>query len=259
VKQPINFGRRCAAIALPSFVVALGAGCSQMPPAQPAAPPSAAPPPSWTDKPAFSIVDIQIHDPKAFGEYVAGHTATIAQAGGRFVVAGARAEAIEGTRPARNMVIHQWPSAQAFLNWYNGAAYAPWKPKRFAASSANVLLVQGLVESPPSPTLSPGFTVVDIEVRDGQAFSRYVQGHMESLRAAGGQFLVAGGRIEVIEGDWKPRRLILHRWPTVQAFRGWYSSDTYRPWRDLRHSVSSANVMLVSGLSEAQKADRKMP
>ena len=157
------------------------------------------------------------------------------------------------------MVIHQWTSAKAFFDWYNGAAYAPWKPKRHAASSANVILVQGLAESPPSPTVSPGFTVVDIDVRDSQAFSRYVQGHIESLRAAGGQFLAAGGRIEVIEGDWNPRRVILHRWPSTQAFRDWYASDAYRPWRDLRHSVSSANVMLASGLSDAQKAERKMP
>jgi len=256
MKGPTLVNRRCAAVALPSFAMALLPGCSQTPPAQSAASSAA---PAWTDKPVFSIVDIQIHDPKGFGEYVAGHTITISQAGGRFLVAGARAEAIEGSRPARNMVIHQWPTAKIFLDWYTGAAYALWKPKRLAASSANVLLVQGLTESPPSPALSPGFTLIDIEVHDGQAFSRYVQGHMESLRAAGGQFLAAGGRIEVIEGNWKPRRVILHRWPAVQAFRNWYASDAYRPWRDLRHSVSNANVSLVAGLSDAQKAERRLP
>jgi len=259
MKSPILINRRCAAVALPSFAMTLVSGCSQTPPAPPAASTAANAAPAWTDKPVFSIVDIQIHDPKGFGEYVAGHTVTVAHAGGRFLVAGARAEAIEGSRPARNMVVHQWPNARIFLDWYNSAAYAQWKPKRLAASSANVLLVQGLSDSPPSPALSPGFTVVDIEVRDGQAFARYVQGHMESLRAAGGQFLAAGGRIEVIEGDWTPRRVILHRWPTSKAFRDWYASDAYRPWRDLRHSASSATVLLAAGLSEAQKAERKLP
>jgi uncharacterized protein (DUF1330 family) len=249
--------RRTAALGVPIALAALGSGCA-LPPVAPAPQPAPAAP-GWTGKPAFSIVDIQIHDGKAFGEYIAGHTASIAQAGGRFLAAGARGEAIEGARQPRNMVIHQWPNAQAFLAWYDGPAYAPWKPRRMAAATADVILVQGLIESAPSPTVSPGFSVVDIEVRDAAAFSRYVQGHMPSLNAAGGQFLAAGGRIEVIEGQWRPRRVVLHRWPSPQAFRDWYASEAYRPWKELRHAVSSANVALVAGLSNAQKAERRMP
>lgn len=254
MNQTLRLSRRAAALGMPVALASIASGC-----AVPAAAPPAPPAPAWTGKPAFSIVDIQIHDGKAFGEYVAGHTATIAQAGGRFLVAGARGEAIEGSRQPRTMVIHQWPTAQAFLDWYHGPAYAPWKPKRMAAATADVILVQGLIESAPSPTVSPGFTVVDIDVRDGQTFGRYVQGHVPSLTAAGGQFLAAGGRIEVIEGQWRPRRVILHRWPSPQAFRDWYASEAYRPWKELRHSVSSANVALVAGLSDAQKAERRMP
>ena len=59
------------------------------------------------------------------------------------------------TLKPRSMVIHQWPTAQAFLDWYHGPAYAPWKPKRMAAATADVILVQGLIESAPSPTVSP--------------------------------------------------------------------------------------------------------
>jgi uncharacterized protein (DUF1330 family) len=213
----------------------------------------------WTGKPVFSIVDVQVNDGKAFGEYVVGHSATVAEAGGKFLAAGARGESIEGTRKPRNIVIHQWPSAQTFFDWYNGAAYSQWKPKRYAASSADVILIQGLIDSERSETFSPAFTIVDIEVRDPQVFGRYVQGHMQSLSSAGGVFLAAGGRIQVIEGTWSPKRVILHRWPDEMAFRNWYKSDEYRPWRELRHSVSSANVVLANGLSDAQKIQRKMP
>lgn len=69
----------------------------------------------WTGKPVFSIVDVQVNDGKAFGEYVVGHSATVAEAGGKFLAAGARGESIEGTRKPRNIVIHQWPNAQTFL------------------------------------------------------------------------------------------------------------------------------------------------
>lgn len=51
--------RRSLAVGLP---IAWVAGCAQPGPSAP----------TWTGKPAFYIVDIQIHDGKAFGEYVAG-------------------------------------------------------------------------------------------------------------------------------------------------------------------------------------------
>lgn len=250
--------RRNFLLALPAGALLAGSGCGSPPAAAPAATPVATPRP-WTDQPAYSIVDIDIRDGKAFGEYVAGHTPTIAAVGGRFLVAGAMPKAVEGSWPARRMVIHQWPSAQVFIDWYASAAYAPWKKIRHGASSANVILVQGIAGSPPSPEVAPAFTLVDIDVRDGAGFGRYVQGHMPGLRAAGGVFLVAGGRIEVIEGTWAPKRVVLHRWPDAATFQRWYGSDDYRPWRDLRHSVSQANVVIAEGLSEKGKGERRMP
>ena len=128
-------------------VLLAGAGCST--PAPPSPLPSPAPaatgaPRPWTDQPAYSIVRIEVRDGKAFGEYVAGHTPTIATAGGTFLVAGARPQSVEGNWPNRLMVIHQWPNARTFIDWYESAAYAPWKRLRHSASSAQVVLVQGV-------------------------------------------------------------------------------------------------------------------
>lgn len=235
------------------------AGCAA-PPAPPTPTPAAPPAPRpWTDAPAYSIVRVEIRDGRGFGEYVAGHTPSVAAAGGRFVVAGAMPQAVEGTWPAQRMVIHEWPRPQAFLDWYGSAGYAPWKRLRHSVSSADVVLVQGVAPTPRSPDQAPAFVVIDVGVRDGAAFGRYVQGHMPGLRAAGGQFVVAGGRFEVIEGGWTPRRLVVHHWPSAAAFRGWYESAEYRPWRDVRWSAASADVALVEGLSEKVRAERKLP
>ena len=233
-------------------------GMSASPSVYAQAAPSPEPRP-WTDQPAYSIVRIEVRDGKAFGEYVAGHTPTIAAAGGSFLVAGARPQTVEGAWPNRLMVIHQWPNARTFLDWYEGLAYAPWKRLRHSASSAQVVLVQGVAGADPMPPEAPAFAVIDVEVRDGPAFGRYVQGHMPGLRAGGGVFLAAGGRHQVIEGDWTPRRIVMHRWPSGEAFRGWYESPEYRPWRDLRWSAASTDVGLVAGLSAKVKGERGMP
>jgi uncharacterized protein (DUF1330 family) len=213
----------------------------------------------WTDPPAFSIVRIDVRDGRAFGEYVAGHAPTIAAAGGQFLVAGAVPVAIEGEWPARRIVVHQWPDAKAFLDWYDGAAYAPWKKLRHSASAADVVLVQGVAAAAPAPAVAPALAVIDVEVRDGAAFGRYVEGHVPGLRAAGGAFLVSGGRVEVIEGDWTPHRLVVQRWPSAEDFLRWYESAEYRPWRDLRWRAASTRVALVEGLSAAAKQERRLP
>lgn len=245
---------RRAFLASAPALLALG-GCSSPEP-ESARMPSPRP---WTDQPAFSIVRIDVRDGKAFGEYVAGHTPTIAAVGGRFLVAGAMPQTIEGNWPARRMVVHQWPNAQVFLDWYDSPAYAPWKRLRHSASSADVVLVQGVAAAAASADVAPAFVVIDVDVRDGPAFGRYVQGHMPGLRAAGGSFLVAGGHIQVIEGRWTPRRMVMQQWPAAANFQRWYESPEYRTWRDLRWSAASTRVALVEGLSDRTKAERRMP
>ena len=73
--------------------------------------------------------------------------------------------------------------------------------------------------------------------------------YQPTLEKYGGRFVVAGGQFEVIEGDWTPRLVVVHQWPSRAAFKEWYASDEYRPWKAKRHAASAANVILVDGLA----------
>jgi uncharacterized protein (DUF1330 family) len=130
---------------------------------------------------------------------------------------------------------------------------------RRAASHSDFVLVQGVASSAPVAEVPPAFVLIETEVRDAAAHARHLQGQAASLRAAGGEILVAGGRLEVIEGDWTPKRLDLQRWPTAAAFRSWYLSSEYRPWREMRQAAAHTNVALLVGLSEKMKIERRMP
>ena len=125
-----------------------------------------------------------------------------------------------------------------------------------------MLLVQGIASSAPAATAPPAFVVIDVAVRDAGTMARYAQGHTAGLRAAGGSFLAAGGHMQVIEGEWgqqASRRIVLQRWPSVAAFRAWYDSPDYRPWRELRWGAAQADMAVLEGLSEAQKSERHIP
>lgn len=235
------------------LIGAILAGCASAPEPKPQAAPD------WNANPVYSIVDIEIRDGKKFGEYIAGHVPSLAKAGGRFIAAGGKLETVEGDWMPRRIIVHQWPSAKAFLDWYNGPEYRPWRDLRHSVSSANVVLAQGVTGSAASESAGPAFTIVDVDVQDGEAFNRYVKGHAPTIDQVGGRFLVVPGKVQVIEGTWTPKRLIVHRWPSTQVFKQWYDSEAYRPWKTLRHSASHANVVMVEGLSESAKRQSKLP
>ncbi|MBL8286925.1 MAG: DUF1330 domain-containing protein [Rubrivivax sp.] len=235
------------------------------------APPPGSPDRGWTEAPVFSIVRVQIRDMRAFGDYLVGHLPTIGAFGGRFLAAGAMPQPVEGDWPLRRMIVHQWPLAQAFFQWYESSPYVPWRQIRQRAADTDMVLLQGvapagpssassaLPHSGPAATQRPAFAIADVAVHDDAAFARYAQGQAAPLRAAGGVLLAASGHFEVIEGTWQPRRLLLQRWPSLAAYRTWYDSPAYRPWRDLRWKAAQADIALFEGLSEAEKGERSMP
>ena len=94
--------------------------------------------------PAYSIVAVTVSDSTLFQRYVDGHMGTLAAFGGRFLAAGPDFETIEGQWPGRIVVVHEWPDRAAFHAWYGSEAYRPWKAMRFAAATANVVLLDGL-------------------------------------------------------------------------------------------------------------------
>lgn len=228
-------------------------------PSTSAAAPPTAPLRQWTDQPVFSIVRVQIRDERAFDDYLVGHLPTIGAFGGRFLALGALPQTVEGDWPLRRMVVHQWPSAPVFFQWLESSAYAPWRQLQQRAAEVDMVLVQGVGTAAPAPTQPPAFAVFDFAVRNPVAFARADQGQGPARQAAGGEVLANGGTTQVIEGTWEPRQLVLQRWPSMAAFRAWYDSAEYRPWRESRWSAAQADAALLEGLSDAQKTKLGIP
>jgi uncharacterized protein (DUF1330 family) len=106
-------------------------------------------------------------------------------------------------------------------------------------------------DAAPAAAAPPAYAIIDVDVHDTAGFEEYVAGHAATVAQYGGTLLVAGGRREIIEGEWVPRRLVVHRWPSAEAFKRWYASEDYRPWKMLRQRVASASVVLVEGDADA--------
>jgi uncharacterized protein (DUF1330 family) len=60
--------------------------------------------------------------------------------------------------------------------------------------------------------------------------------------------VVRGGKTETLEGTWAPRRLVILEFPTVERAREWWSSETYRPAKELRQSSARTEMVLAEGV-----------
>jgi uncharacterized protein (DUF1330 family) len=94
--------------------------------------------------PAYIIVDLDVKDQARFDEYRRAVGPTIAQYGGKPLVRNGRFEVLEGSWTPKGVVVLEFPSIDAAKRWYNSPEYKPLIAKRQAASSANLIVVEGV-------------------------------------------------------------------------------------------------------------------
>ena len=68
------------------------------------------------------------------------------------------------------------------------------------------------------------YLVADVEVTDPAGFEEYRKGLPATLAAYGGCFLVKPGAIEVVEGDWAPKRLAIVEFESTEHVKAWFES-----------------------------------
>jgi uncharacterized protein (DUF1330 family) len=93
----------------------------------------------------------------------------------------------------------------------------------------------------------PAYVVGEIEVTDPATYEEYRKQVMAVVTKYGGRFIVRGGRVESLEGDWAPRRFVALEFPSMEQARKWYRSPEYAPLIALRHKASRGKLILVEG------------
>ena len=63
-----------------------------------------------------------------------------------------------------------------------------------------------------------------------------------------GKYVIRGGRTEVLEGDWKPKRVVVLQFESAQRAKDWLNSEQYREPRKMRHRTARTNMILVEGV-----------
>ncbi len=103
------------------------------------------------------------------------------------------------------------------------------------------------------------YLIVESQITDPELFKRYLVAAPDVVKAFGGEYLVRGGRMQVLEGDWQPPRLTVLHYPSFEKARAMYDSPAYVAARGLRAGATACfNMVLVEGV-DAPVFDSKLP
>ena len=94
----------------------------------------------------------------------------------------------------------------------------------------------------------PAYMIVDLDVLDAERFEGYKREVAKFIHKHGGEYIVRGGELEVLEGTWKPKRLVVMRFPNRQAIRNYLSDPEYQALFQLRQEVARTNAVAVDGV-----------
>ncbi len=94
--------------------------------------------------PAYVVVDIDVHDPERYREYVERAPEAVAQFGGRYVARAGRTEVLEGDWEPARFVILEFPTYEDAKAWWASEEYAEAKALRQATATTRMVVTEGL-------------------------------------------------------------------------------------------------------------------
>jgi uncharacterized protein (DUF1330 family) len=94
----------------------------------------------------------------------------------------------------------------------------------------------------------PAYVIVETDIQDPEQYEQYKAASLAAVAGGGGRFIVRGGEVAVLEGDWQPSRLVVLEFPDLEAARRWYASADYQQAKKLRDGAANLNMVAVEGL-----------
>ena len=92
------------------------------------------------------------------------------------------------------------------------------------------------------------YIIVDVEVTDPAGFEEYRALVGPTLEQYGGRYLVRGGRVETLEGDWSPKRVVVLQFDNLEQAKKWHDSEEYREPKAIRQRSANTNMIVVEGV-----------
>ena len=90
--------------------------------------------------------------------------------------------------------------------------------------------------------------LVDNRVLDQEDFKEYIEKIPQVVASYGGRFLVRGGAIQVIEGDYTPERIVVVEFDSLEQANAYTSSPEYLELSVILNRSTRTSTIIVDGV-----------
>ena len=94
-----------------------------------------------------------------------------------------------------------------------------------------------------------GYIIAQVDITDPDIFENYRSQVPATLKPFGGEFVIRGGAMEELEGEWPNPRVVVIQFPSVEQAKAWWASEEYEGPKTLRQSASHTNMIVVEGVA----------
>jgi uncharacterized protein (DUF1330 family) len=92
------------------------------------------------------------------------------------------------------------------------------------------------------------YVIAYVDVKDPVRYKNYRDMVLPTITAYGGRFVARGGQVDVLEGTWRPTRLVIVEFPSVERAKAWWGSPEYAEARALRQATSVGSLIVIEGV-----------
>lgn len=94
----------------------------------------------------------------------------------------------------------------------------------------------------------PAYTIAEIEVTDPATFQKYGEATRSGIPAAGGRFIVRGGKTFVLNGA-PPKQVVVIQWESLEKARAYFESEAYKQLIPIRDKSSNFRAFVIEGVA----------
>jgi uncharacterized protein (DUF1330 family) len=91
------------------------------------------------------------------------------------------------------------------------------------------------------------YILANVQVTNPEQYEQYKKLSTIAMQAYGAEVCVRGGKVEVLEGDWTPDRVVLLKFPSVEKAKAFNDSPEYAAARQSRQGAAIMRMVVIEG------------
>lgn len=91
------------------------------------------------------------------------------------------------------------------------------------------------------------YTIIEIKIDDKEMYGEYVKKVKPIIEKYNGRYLVRGGKIIPLFGNWNPERIIVIEFPSHEDIKRCFGSEEYKMIAGFRENSTTNKSIIVEG------------